>query len=239
MSGSLSPSQFPQTLFHGTSHPIQGDAILPGRDIGHSHWNDAGEYLGEPSDQHAWASKRESLAWGYAVHSSAANNQRADPDYRARVHEVLPNHDMREGQTHSEEETGHVEYRAPYFATTGVVHDIMPGRQGTFPHINWQQFQDPKHWPSTDPDYPEDANHPLPPEPIEKSTHAYPNMHPKSHPTLPLGDIAVKQWHGRIERQSVDEAVHDVRTQTDRPYEMVTPSYKAMPSHRERYPNVY
>ena len=236
MTSSLSPSQFPETLFHGTSHAIQGDRILPGREIGHSHWGDAGEHLGERSDHSAWAAD-EHLAWGHAIYSG----MQTDPsraDQRARVHELHPNDSMQEGQTHSLEDTGHVEYRAPHFEKTGVVHDIMPGRQGTFPNINWRQFTGDNYRASMGPDHPHDANHPRPDPPVERMGQEVPNMHPKSHPTLPLGDIAVKQWDGRVARQSVDDAVNDVRTLTDRPVDYVTPA-SAVPKHRSRFPNVY
>jgi hypothetical protein len=219
---SLNPQQFP--LFHGTAHPLEGDKILPGKEIGRSQWKDAGEIHGERSSDHAWASPDEPLAWNYARVASG-HLDHTDPANRPRVHEVAPHPEMRRGSTNTFDETGGDEYYAPHFKTTGVVHDIKPGHQGTFPTINWQQFATSG-----------DANHPDHPDMAEWNQQEVPNMRPRSHPTLPLGDIEVKQWDGKMARQSVDDAVRDRASLNDRPYNPVTPIY-AMDEHRQKYPH--
>jgi len=242
----LSPHQFP--LYHGTSHPIEGNHIIPGADIGHSGWGDTGGDLhDEASEDHAWATPSEKVAWGYALFSSTQHDDwrsaGKDPAMRPRVHEVAPNAHMSEGKTWTIADHGHQEFKAPSFEKTGTVHDIMPGRQGTFPNINWAQFhRDPgsatRVFGMDEEHLMEDPNHPAhPPMAEETGGREIPNMRPKSHPTLPLGDVAVKQWDGKIARQSVDEAVKDRTTLHDRPFNTVTPA-SHMPEHRAKYPNV-
>ena len=232
MSMALNPQQF--ALFHGTGHPLQGDKIIPGRDFGHSRWGASGDLYGERSDHHAWSTPQEDLAWSYGIHT-AYHLDHTDPATRARVHEVAPHPEMREGSTNTIEDNGFTEHFAPHFKTTGVVHDIMPGRQGTFPTINWQQFERRDPIIETAPGEQYDANHPEHPK-TPMTQYEVPNMRPKSHPTLPLGDVDVKQWNGRMARQSVDEAVHDRTALQDKPYLTATPN-GGIDKHREQYPN--
>jgi hypothetical protein len=78
---------------------------------------------------------------------------------RVRVHTVAPNPLMQRGVFHAdnpafkEGDQDLKEWKAPAFRVTGT-QDIMPGRQGTFPQLNWNQFKTPGS------SYQIDANHP-------------------------------------------------------------------------------
>lgn len=113
-------------LFHGTKANITGGKILPGKDHGYSNWKRAGEEYGEPSENSAYASHDEDVAWTFA--------RIAKQEGRGRVYSVAPHPEMRKGAFH--DDIG--EYIAPHFTVTSS-RDIMPGRQGTLP-LNWSQF---------------------------------------------------------------------------------------------------
>lgn len=78
---------------------------------------------------------------------------------RVRVHTVAPNPMMQRGVYHgdhpnfSEHTEDLQEWKSPAFRITGT-HDIMPGRQGTFPQLNWNQFS--KGQPNQDANHPDD-----------------------------------------------------------------------------------
>lgn len=145
-----------QFLYHGTASDIKGDKILPATvHGGHSHWGDAGTEWGEPSKDHAWAHPDEQETWHFAMdrslHAGINSERRAGADYpRPRVHAVEPNDQMTPG-------SGGVkgEFKAPHFNIAHTV-DIMPGRQGTFPEVNWNEHVTQMSKLPED----EDANHP-------------------------------------------------------------------------------
>lgn len=119
-------------LFHGTAAPQSLEKILPAvKHGGESHWGSMGWENGQRSNEHAFATSDESQAWHFAKYASASNGERAF------VHTVAPSARMKPG-VHSYLS----EYVAPSFKVTGR-EDIMPGRQGTFPNLNWNQFRHP------------------------------------------------------------------------------------------------
>lgn len=148
--GVLNEGQF---LYHGTTSDIKGGKILPAKvHGGHSHWGAAGAEWGEPSHDHAWVHPDENLAWSIAmdrsIHTANTNSDHETP--RARVYAVKPNEQMTPG-------SGGVagEFKAPHFDIAHPV-DVMPGRQGTIPGVNWNNHV------TTTSRFPddEDANHP-------------------------------------------------------------------------------
>lgn len=151
-----------QQFFHGTTHDIGvGNYVLPANQAGKSNWGAVG-YGGQKSSEHAFATESESTAWHFAAKAGQimrAKANRGEGPYpkRARVYEVAPNAEMQPGVYHSDHplhDAGlgdHQEWVAPKFRTT-VQHDSEPGRQATFPHINWNQFSAIKTL--------SDANHP-------------------------------------------------------------------------------
>jgi hypothetical protein len=148
VSDALNPDQF---LYHGTAMPIEGNRLLPARVHGKgSYWGDSGsEERGEPSQDFAWAHPDEHVAWHAAmdrvVHTSI--NQEHNP--RARVYAVHPNAEQSPG--HDASMSGEV--KSSHFDIAHPV-DTMPGRQGTFPGINWNDHVTHIHRED------EDANHP-------------------------------------------------------------------------------
>lgn len=116
----------------------------------------------------AFTSSSEPKAWWYATHAS--NNTLG----RARVYEVEPHPNTEVGTynpahpnfwrsvSRRGSRENWDEYTAPHFTVTGV-HDIIPGRQGTFPQINWRQFSTRGNSQMYDP------NHPTPNE-VEHGT---------------------------------------------------------------------
>lgn len=140
----------PSKTFHGTPVDIKGDRVLPAVvHGGKSHWYDTGISNGQESQRNTFSIPNESEAWEWGSKAVAGVPESRDPGYRNRVYEVTPGTSAR----HGKEVAGEVV--ADYHTITGR-HDIMPGRQGTFPDLNWNQFKDP------DRDiYDEiDANHP-------------------------------------------------------------------------------
>lgn len=152
-------------FFHGTAYNIPvGQHVLPANKSGRSIWGSQG-HAGQRSDEHAFATTNEDTAWTFANHAKTLGAGRFDAGYadhpvgRAHVLTVAPNPMMRPGvynESHPDynPESGNLhEYVAPRFRVTGRK-DIMPGRQGTFPNLNWNQFSHP------DMNKVADANHP-------------------------------------------------------------------------------
>lgn len=140
--------QFQGPLFHGTSRHLQ-DAVVPATVHGSgSHWGNMGAEEGQPSREHAFATTQENTAWYFAQHAAASELSTTNR-VRARVYEVASHPKMRPG-VHEELH----EYVAPRFPLTGVVHDIKPGQQGTFPQVNWNRQASRRAMGV-------DANHPL------------------------------------------------------------------------------
>jgi hypothetical protein len=154
----LNPDQF----FHGTAHAIKDGMVRPANDVD----KDISEYsFGDPGDMsegdHAFATNDENYAW-HAAHNFHSTRQ------RPRVYEVDPAPDMKPGPWNKDHPDflHHVEYGDPeeypphenkeayhealqshqpeYGSPTGFPVrkriDIMPGRQGTFPTINWSRY---------------------------------------------------------------------------------------------------
>lgn len=142
----LNPGQFKGPLYHGTTHDIDGRDIVPAKklDEAKSVWKDHG-HSGQKSANHAFATEDEGTAWEFG--SQAGMMKRAggpQPD-RVRVHEVAPHPLMRPGVFHADHPAHNggedlKEWVAPSFRSKGTI-DIMPGRQGTFPTLNWNQFR--------------------------------------------------------------------------------------------------
>lgn len=142
----------PQFLYHGTSRDVEG-AILPATVHGKgSHWGSTGTKRGEPAEEHAWAHPSENVAW-HAAHQRVIDDTLNDRSWnpRARVYAVHPN----EQQSPGSDMSMAGEIKAPRFDIAQQV-DIMPGRQGTFPGVNWNDFT--RHTGTFSED--EDANHP-------------------------------------------------------------------------------
>jgi hypothetical protein len=140
-------------FFHGTVHDIGvGRHVLPANKAGRTNYKDHG-YAGQKSSQYAFATEDENIAWDFATRSEQkrrfsahAQDRPNPPNDRARVYEVSPAPLMRRGVFHSEhplhnsaEMDDTKEWISSKYRTKRAI-DIMPGRQGTFPNINWNQF---------------------------------------------------------------------------------------------------
>lgn len=143
-----------ESFFHGTVHDIGvGRHVLPARAAGKKNKPGSKGYAKQRSDEHAYAAEDEAKAWEFANHramnsrlqASEQGHGAAPAAQRARVYEVAPHPMMRKGvyhpdhPKHSPESGADREWIAPQYKITGV-HDTMPGHQGTFPNINWNQF---------------------------------------------------------------------------------------------------
>lgn len=157
-------------FFHGTVFDIPvGDRIVSGDEAGHSFWGNTGHH-GQESHANAFATTDEGTAWHFA---GMARDRQASDRYwhpelklpvpgRAAVYKVHPNPMMQPGvhnRAHpSYNGTGDLhEYVAPSFKTYERV-DIQPGRQGTFPQLNWAQFQHPQISQKADVNHPGDGS---------------------------------------------------------------------------------
>lgn len=165
---SLNPSQFKGPLYHGTTYDLQGKDIKPAARVSHpnmSVWGDLG-HSGQQSKDHAFATESEDTAWQFASQAGMMKRSEAVRGYlpptvqvgRVRVHEVAPHPLMRPGVYHADHPAHDggedlQEWVAPSFRSKGTI-DTMPGRQGTFPQLNWNQFKSDRAG------YAEDANHP-------------------------------------------------------------------------------
>jgi hypothetical protein len=134
-------------MFHGTAHEVEpGSSIVPGKQYGKSSFRHGGVGpRGKAHSESAFATTSEDEAWHFAERSAYYHGG------RGRVHEVEPHPDMQPGLYNPEHPTfarrnRHEaiktwrEYAAPSFRPTGKTIDIKPGRQGTFPNLNWNQF---------------------------------------------------------------------------------------------------
>jgi hypothetical protein len=179
-----------QFLYHGTTADIKGDKILPAKvHGGHSNWGEAGSEWGEPSHDHAWTHPDEKTVWGIAhdrvIHAGIETGSAP----RARVYAVRPNE-------HTTPGSGGVqgEFKAPHFDIDHVI-DTMPGRQGTFPEINWNDHAKTMSKFSED----EDANHP------------HNNSVAFGHENRWDGD----HWNGRLRRHAETEDLHHYMQRLD------------------------
>jgi hypothetical protein len=139
----------PNKTFHGTDSAIPGDKVLPASvHGGHTTWGTTGSHSGQSSKDNTFSTPNESEAWEWAGKGYGRRNPR-DPSVRRTVYEVAPGPRARWGT----EIAGEVV--ADHHTITGR-QDIMPGRQGTFPDLNWNQFKG-----SENDEYDEvDVNHP-------------------------------------------------------------------------------
>jgi len=161
------------SFFHGTTHDImaEGGRVLPAEKTGNSVWG-RGPSEGQNAMKVAHASESENIAWKFAkqahvMKDSAVKAGYADkPPGRAHVLQVDPNPAMKPGHYHPASPSHNPEHHddlrewvAPAFKATGRI-DVMPGRQGTLPPVNWNQF---KHVSAGA----EDVNHPRNDDPVE------------------------------------------------------------------------
>jgi hypothetical protein len=146
-------------FYHGTTSAIKGDMVLPANSVDKYPSEHA---MGDPGDMsegdHAFAIRNdENYAW-HAARTFHANGR------RPRVYEVEPAADMKPGPwnkahpdfdehheydpgTMPEDEKEHA-HQDEWGSKTGFKVkqriDIMPGRQGTFPEVNWNRFRGAK-----------------------------------------------------------------------------------------------
>jgi hypothetical protein len=174
MNGNLNPDQF----FHGTTHDITDGMVRPADAVN----KPVSEYsFGDPGDMsqgdHAFASRNDEQ---YAWHAAQSFHPGQG---RARVYQVAPAKDMVPGpwnkdhpdflhhvgygdpkeypphenpEAHQEALNDHQDEWASKtgWPVTGRI-DTKPGRQGTFPQVNWNEFSK-----STVVNAHMDANHP-------------------------------------------------------------------------------
>lgn len=144
----------PQFVYHGTARPIEGDRIVPAKEHGKGgYWGDTGSTRGEPAENHAWAHPDEKVAWDAAMDRKMFHviemGEEIEP--RARVYALHPN----EHQTPGNDASMAGELKAPHFDVAHPI-DTMPGHQGTFPQVNWNEHVKKDTYLPGD----EDANHP-------------------------------------------------------------------------------
>ena len=128
----------PEPLYHGTSQAIEGGTILPPRVHGkESHWGGQ-NYVspaGERARDYAYVHPDEETAWEFAAQRSSMDDWDPDnPPARPRVYETHHAADESEGH----DVYGEIKSPSGFDIKRSV--DIIPGRQGTFPQINWHQF---------------------------------------------------------------------------------------------------
>ena len=151
----------PQFLYHGTTREIKGQVLPAEVHGGHSYWDTTGSTRDEPARKFAWAHPDEGVTWDAAhdrvnahiISDAEANGGEDPPLRRARVYAVKPNANQSPG--HDPSLPGEV--KSTHF---DIVHqiDTMPGRQGTFPDVNWNEYTKgsrSRYLPGD-----EDANHP-------------------------------------------------------------------------------
>lgn len=135
-----------EQFLHGTKGgPDIGGAVLPGRKVGRNNWPGYRTVGRQPSSNYVFTTKDEKTAWRFADADWSAGMGNISPA-RSRVLVVEPSADMKPG-SHNPEHRWHrkdrhqnlEEYVSSSAKVTGAI-DIMPGRQGTFPHLNWNQF---------------------------------------------------------------------------------------------------
>lgn len=149
---SLSPQQFPETLYHGTIHPLEGDTLVPGKKFGATNLGvDPHKHHGQ--SRHDWVSATDSedKAWTFATGASGLSTDAVKP--RTRVHVLEPHPDTKIGVEHIDHPVLQKafaenawkkpdisgEHVAPSFRVRETL-DTRPGWQGTFPQLNWNQF---------------------------------------------------------------------------------------------------
>ncbi len=167
-------------FYHGTTANVQ-DKVLPAQAVN----KNASEHsMGDPGDMsegdHAFAIKNDE---NYAWHAAGAFHKNGR---RPRVYEVDPAPDMVPGPHHVDHpdflhnhdlddpkdvkdplwhkiakdavrDNSQDEYGSRSGFPVKKRIDIMPGRQGTFPEVNWNRFKDPEQ---VRPSWGPDANHP-------------------------------------------------------------------------------
>jgi len=122
-----------QFLYHGTAMDVEGGKVLPASEHGKgSYWGSTGQSRGEAANKHAWAVPDEERAWNFAHDRVVHTSNEHDWNPRARVYAVHQN----EAQSPGHDKSIPGEVKAPHF-DVAQRHDIMPGRQGTFPEVNW------------------------------------------------------------------------------------------------------
>lgn len=145
MAGNLGPQ------FHGTAadlHP--GDRVLPRKAVDPSQRvknNFPGLVTtgGRGTGEVAFSTTSENEAWKFADKAHETQWRAFQPKPRSSVLRVHPHPEQEKGAFHSEDGFGGIkgEMIAPHYDVAERI-DIKPGRQGTFPSINWNQFGAPK-----------------------------------------------------------------------------------------------
>lgn len=107
--------------FHGSTHQFElGDKVLPGRYA----------LIDENDVLYASATTEEEIAWVYTDHAETYGTE------RGRVYRVEPSngHNLKDFG-----EADKKEVNSPAFTVVEQI-DIQPGRQGTFPEIDWTKY---------------------------------------------------------------------------------------------------
>lgn len=146
-----------EQFFHGTHHDVVGGSVLPGGEVGKNHLHDPyrepheNTEADQQASTHAFVSNHEEQAWDWAYRGAWAQPERLAGEGRAHVYEVHPPKDLEKGLYH--EDIGEYKSRSGFPVKRRI--DTMPGFQGTFPNLNWNQFKHVEAEPT------DDVNHPL------------------------------------------------------------------------------
>lgn len=191
----------PQFLYHGTTREIEGQ-ILPAKvHGGQSYWGaTGGDVRGEASEDYAWAHPHETKTWDAAMDRTNFHYQQWDESNphpiapRARVYAVHPN----ENQSPGNDVSMAGEIKSTHFKIAHPI-DIMPGHQGTFPEVNWNEHVKADTYLPGD----EDANHP-------------------SHLSVQFGHHAGVWGQAGVERLHEDAKKEDIDRWLDREHSVVS-----------------
>jgi hypothetical protein len=136
-------------FFHGAYKKVEDTHIRPAKVHGKgSTWGSANSARGEAAHDFAWAHPDEKVAWNFAAQRSSIGATE-----RPVVHTVTPDNNL---TTPGQDSSAKGEVKNPEgFKITGQS-DIAPGRQGTFPDINWHQFADQRKLSTWEANHPSD-----------------------------------------------------------------------------------
>lgn len=135
-------------LYHGTTHELEGDTLLPGKRIGATQ-SDTNRQFGQSSGKVVSATQEEHHAWNLAAYQSG------DPGAgRVRVHELEPHPEAKIGVEHRDhpefqrawaedryrKPPDHSEVVAPSFKVKET-HFMPPGAQGALIGTDWNKHR--------------------------------------------------------------------------------------------------